>query len=52
LTHLGYIAAAYAASAVVLGGLVAWAILDLREQKRRLRQLADKGLRRSPETPS
>jgi heme exporter protein CcmD len=51
LTHLAYIAAAYLASGLVLAGLTAWVILDLREQKRRLQVLEEKGLRRSPETP-
>jgi heme exporter protein D len=49
MTHLGYILAAYLASALVLGGMVAWVLLDLATQKRRLRRLEDNGLRRRSE---
>lgn len=46
MTHLGYILAAYAATAVVLVVMVAWVVLDLRVQKQKLRRLEDEGLRR------
>ena len=47
MTHLGYIIAAYAATAVVLVAMIAWVVLDVRAQKRKLRRLEEKGLRRS-----
>ena len=49
MTHAGYILAAYLVSALVLGGMIGWVILDLRAQKRRLRRLEEAGLRRPPE---
>ena len=36
MTHLGYIVAAYAATAVVLLTMTAWSLRDLAAQKRRL----------------
>ena len=50
LTHAGYILAAFLASALVLGGMVAWILLDLRAQRRKLRRLEEAGLRRGAET--
>jgi heme exporter protein D len=49
MTHFGYILAAYLATAIVLLGMIAWVILDLREQHRRLRRLEEEGLRRRSE---
>ena len=46
MTYLPYILAAYAAAAIVLGGLVTWAVTDLRTQARRLRALEDAGYAR------
>jgi heme exporter protein D len=51
MTHLGYIVAAYAATAVVLLVMTAWSLLDLAAQKRRLGQLEVEG-RRRPERPA
>ena len=49
MTHLGYILAAYLASAAVLLGMVAWIVLDLRTQKQKLARLEEQGLRRRSE---
>jgi heme exporter protein D len=49
MTHLGYILAAYLATAAVLIGMVAWVTLDLRAQKERLRRLEAEGTRRRSE---
>jgi heme exporter protein D len=49
MTHLGYILAAWLISAAVLVALVAWVVLDLRAQKRKLRRLEEDGLRRRSE---
>lgn len=50
MTHAGYILGAYLASAAVLAGMIAWVVLDLAAQKRRLRRLEEEGLRRRSET--
>ncbi len=47
MTHVPYILAAYLTTALVLVGMIAWVTLDLREQKRKLRQLETDGCRRS-----
>jgi len=47
MTHLGYIAAAYAATAVVLLAVSGWTLLDLSTQKRRLARLEAEGKRRT-----
>ena len=39
MSHLGYIVAAYSAAFVVIGGMVAFVLADLRTQKRRLNAL-------------
>ena len=49
MTHLGYIVAAYVASAIVLIGMVAAVVLDLGRQKRRLAKLEAEGKRRRSE---
>ncbi len=49
MTHLGYIVAAYLATAVVLGGMVAGVLLDLATQKRKLDRLEEMGRRRRSE---
>jgi heme exporter protein CcmD len=49
MTHLGYIIAAYLAAAIVLLGMVAGVVLDLRTQKRKLVQLEETGVRRRSE---
>jgi heme exporter protein CcmD len=49
MTHLGYILAAYLASAIVLIGMAAWIVLDLRTQRAKLKRLEDEGRRRPRE---
>ena len=49
MTHLGYIIAAYLAAAIVLLGMVAGVVLDLRTQKRKLVLLEETGVRRRSE---
>ena len=49
MTHLGYIVAAYAASAVGLIGLIAWVSTDLAAQRRKLSRIEAEGLRRRSE---
>jgi heme exporter protein D len=44
--HAGFIVAAYAAAAVVIGALVAWVVLDHRAQSRALAELEDRGIGR------
>ena len=51
MTHAGYILAAYLATAIVLLGMIAWVVLDLRAQKRRLERLEGEGVRRRPGAP-
>ena len=51
MTHVPYIVAAYLVSALTLGGLVAWVLLDLWAQSRKLRALEEEGLRRRSEVP-
>ena len=48
MTHLGYISAAYGATALVFTALIIWVVRDTSEQKRKLRQLEAEGaVRRS-----
>jgi heme exporter protein D len=49
--HAGFIVAAYAAAASVIGALVAWVTLDHRAQAHALAELEAKGMGR-PERPS
>jgi heme exporter protein D len=49
MTHLGYIAAAYALTALVLLGMTAWVWLNHTSRLRKLRRLEDEGLRRRSE---
>jgi heme exporter protein D len=44
--HAGFIVAAYATVAVVIGALVAWVVLDYRAQSRALAELEAKGMGR------
>ncbi len=46
MTHLGYIVAAYSATAIVLLGMIAGVAFDLRTQKRKLVRLEESGVRR------
>lgn len=47
--HLGFIVAAYAVTAVVLAGLIAWVLVDGRIQKAALADLDRRGARRADE---
>jgi heme exporter protein D len=46
--HADFIVLAYGAAAVVVCGLVAWVLLDHREQKRMLADLEARGVSRRP----
>jgi len=50
--HIEYILGAYAGVALVLAGLIGWAISDARAQDRRLADLEARGVRRRSETRS
>jgi heme exporter protein D len=47
--HAAFIWTAYGTVALVLGGLIAWLILDGREQQRRLDELGARGIKRRSE---
>jgi heme exporter protein D len=49
--HAAFIWSAYGAVALVLAGLIAWLVLDGREQERRLNELAARGVKRRSEPP-
>lgn len=44
--HASFIWSAYGVVTVVIGGLIAWLVLDGREQQRRLADLAARGVKR------
>lgn len=44
--HLGFVAAAYAVTGLVLAGLLAWLVLDGRRQRAQLADLEARGIRR------
>ena len=46
MTYAGYVAAAYGAAAIVLIGMIAYVVADLRAQKRKLARLAAEGFGR------
>ncbi|MCT8999349.1 heme exporter protein CcmD [Chelativorans intermedius] len=46
MSHVAYVAAAYAASAIAIAGLAMWIVLDQRAQKRALQALEARGIRR------
>ncbi|HVY21444.1 MAG TPA: heme exporter protein CcmD [Bauldia sp.] len=46
MSHAGFIAAAYVATALVLAALIAWVVLDGRAQRRRLAELEARGIKR------
>jgi heme exporter protein D len=46
VSHIGFIAGAYIATALVLGALVAWVVFDGRAQRRRLAELEARGIKR------
>jgi heme exporter protein D len=53
MSHAGFVAAAYIATALVLAGLLLWIVIDGRAQRRRLADLEARGIRRrSAGTPS
>jgi heme exporter protein D len=47
--HAAFIWSAYGATALVLAGLIAWLVLEGREQQRRLDDLAARGVQRRSE---
>jgi heme exporter protein D len=49
--HAAFIVAAYAVTALVFAGLIAWIVLDHRAQKRRLGALEARGVTRRSERP-
>ena len=49
--HTGFIIAAYAAAVVVVGGLIAWVMLDYRAQLRNLADLEKRGVTRRSAPP-
>jgi heme exporter protein D len=49
MTHLGYIVAAYLATAIVIAAMIAWTLIDLSRQKRKLDSLEAEGKRRLQE---
>ncbi len=51
MTHLGYIVAAYLATAIVLLGMVGGVLFDLGAQKRKLARLEASGVRRRSGAP-
>lgn len=50
--HAAFIVTAYAAAAVVLGGLIAWVVLDYRAQTRKLAALEARGVTRRSDRPA
>ena len=44
--HAAFIVTAYAAATVVIGGLIAWVLLDYRAQLRKLADLEARGITR------
>ena len=52
IKHLDFIVAAYAAAVIVVGGLVAWVILDYRAQRRTLADLDRRGISRRSSSAS
>jgi len=52
MTHFVYVTAAYALSAIALGGLLGWILLDKSARKRELADLERRGVRRRSESGS
>jgi heme exporter protein D len=46
MSHMLYVASAYGISALVLGGLVGWLVVDQRGRRRDLAEMEAKGVRR------
>jgi heme exporter protein D len=51
MNHLGFIAAAYGVTTIVLVAMVAWLVLDGRAVTRRLSELDARGVRRRSAQP-
>jgi heme exporter protein D len=53
ISHLPFIVGSYAAAGIVIGGLVAWVMLDYRAQRRALADLEKRGMvrRSAPARP-
>ena len=49
--HMGFIIAAYAVTAVIVGILIAWVMLDYRAQQRTLAELDKRGVNRRSAPP-
>jgi heme exporter protein D len=49
--HMGFIVAAYAVTAIVIGALIAWVMLDYRTQQRTLAELDKRGVSRRSAPP-
>ncbi len=50
-SHMVFIVASYAAAVIVVGGLIAWVMLDYRAQRRKLAELEMRGLTRRSAAP-
>ena len=48
--HAAFVAAAYIAAALILGGLISWVVADHRAQQRLLADLERRGIRRRSAT--
>lgn len=51
MTHLFYVTMAYLISAVGIGGLIAWVLMDQSGRRRELAALEQKGIRRRSDPP-
>jgi heme exporter protein D len=49
IKHLSFIVASYGALIVIIGGLIAWLVLDHRNQSRALGELEQRGTKRRSE---
>jgi heme exporter protein D len=50
--HASFILSAYGVVTVVIAGMIAWLVIDGREQERRLSELAARGVKRRSATRS
>ena len=46
MSHFGFITTAYVLTALVIGGLIAWVLLDGRALRHRIAELEARGIRR------
>ena len=51
VNHMGFIVTAYALTAIVVAGLIAWVMLDYRAQQRTLVELDKRGVSRRSAPP-